>query len=418
MTFDEFRAQLGVADPKYDAWEPDWGVSRASFAPERLFFLGPEYVRATCERLCISADIAEAMVAAAAGIRANSALARLAWHLYRRMFETPGLERADVRSWPLPPAQAAPYADLFMALLFLAGVPRIEAFYRRHNLPEEVFLETMTDLELWIREYRRKTGRWGFDELGWLVNHFTGKLFRLGRLQFQFGKFRYDYHAFRRRHDGRVLLLAGAGICVHPAGWAAGGPSPETPSAPYREGPGSIHGWPVAPTGSIVRRELRLDAGAWRRVLKKEDPVLNIHIPAGSPMGFEACGDSFRRALAFFAEFFPDFHYRAFACGSWLLDPQFEDYLPEASNIRKFLREFYLFPLPGAAGGSTLARVLGGPVTNLEEAPRKTSLQRVVVAHLKAGKRWREGGGLLFPEDLNWGHRVYRENETALPPTD
>ncbi len=408
MTFNELCAQLGVAGPEYDAWRPDWEVSQACFAPDQPAFLNPAVVESTCKRLRFSPDVTAAAAAAAAGIRANSALARLAWHLYRRMYVTPGLSAAGVRSWPLPPPGSAPHADMFMAVLFLAGIPRIEAFYREHRIPEAVFLDTMADLELWIREYRRKTGRWGFNELGWLVNHFTGNLFRLGRLQFQFGKFRYDYHAFRHRADGRVLLLAGGGIYVHPDGWAAAGPSPETPAAPFRKGAAETCGLPVDPTGRIACREVCLKQADWKCILERDAPVLNIHIPAGGPMDFEQCGQSLRRAPDFFGKHFPEFEYRAFACGSWLLDPQFELYLPETSNIRRFLREFYLFPLPGAAGDSTVARVLGGPATDLAEAPRKTSLQRVVIAHIEAGRRWREGGGVLFPEDLDWGRQVYR----------
>jgi len=37
---------------------------------------------------------------------------------------------------------------------------------------------------------------------------------------------------------------------------------------------------------------------------------------------------------------------------------------------------------------------------DLDHAPQDTALQRVVVLHLQAGRGWRSGGCIVFPEDL------------------
>jgi hypothetical protein len=131
-------------------------------------------------------------------------------------------------------------------------------------------------------------------------------------------------------------------------------------------------------------------------------------------MSHQACGDSFIRAQSFFPTFFPNFQVHAYACTSWLLDPQLADYLSEDSNIIRFQQELYLVPVPGTDGSQTMARVFGGPVADLNTAPRDTSVQRAVLAHLESGKVWRQGASLLFPDDLQWGERVYRSGRRAL----
>src|SRR5262249_30698373 len=136
------------------------------------------------------------------------------------------------------------------------------------------------------------------------------------------------------------------------------------------------------------------------------DPVLHIHIPAGSPMDPAACGESFAAASTFFGRHFPERPFVAFTCSSWLLDPTLQALLPAASNIARFQREVYL--LPGrAAGKSTLVRVFGDVPPDLTHAPRDTTLRRAILDHLLAGGHLSGGRCVLFPADLSWGRQVY-----------
>jgi hypothetical protein len=134
--------------------------------------------------------------------------------------------------------------------------------------------------------------------------------------------------------------------------------------------------------------------------------VLQLHIPDGSPMAFDACGESFRQALAFFPRHFPEHRFRAFACSSWLLDAQLQDLLPSASNLVRFQREVYLLPAPGD-GRSTLERVFGRVPERFDQAPQQTTLQRALVAHLAAGRHLRNGRCFLLRDDVRWGSQVY-----------
>ena len=74
--------------------------------------------------------------------------------------------------------------------------------------------------------------------------------------------------------------------------------------------------------------------------LKKGDPVIAVHIPADGPMCADACNASFALAKEFFARYFPEYHYKAFTCHSWLLDPELKNLLGEDSNIIQFQNRF------------------------------------------------------------------------------
>ena len=104
----------------------------------------------------------------------------------------------------------------------------------------------------------------------------------------------------------------------------------------------------------------------------------------------------------------------AVTCSSWLLDPQFEDWLKPESNIVRFLREWYLAPRPGANDGQTFERIFGGPVDDINTAPRDSSLRRAILDHMKAGGRWRSTASVIFPEDINWGAQVYRNGRAFI----
>jgi hypothetical protein len=82
--------------------------------------------------------------------------------------------------------------------------------------------------------------------------------------------------------------------------------------------------------------------------------------------------------------------------------------LPPDSNIVRFQKEFYLFPI-FSGGRSGFERIFGGDFRDLSKAPRDTTLRRAVLGHLEAGGYLRGGGALLFAEDLDWGAQVYRK---------
>ena len=175
-----------------------------------------------------------------------------------------------------------------------------------------------------------------------------------------------------------------------------------------------LQGNPLCPLGHVLRPPVTLNPAVWHEILRPGDPVMTVHIAATGPLDQEACGASFQQAVAFFADHFPDWPYRAFTCESWLLDPQLERLTPGPSKILAFLREWFLHPLENASEAQTLERVfsrLDGQRPDLAAAPGQSSLQRAMLSAMAAGGRFRSGGGVLFPDDLDWENQIYRRPE-------
>ena len=98
----------------------------------------------------------------------------------------------------------------------------------------------MSDIRIWSENFREKSGYTGLQEVGWIHNHLTCKIFRLGRLQFQ------PFHFY------------------------------------------------LPP---CVSKEKRKNVG-----IRIGEKVLNVHIPQGEKLLREECEKSFRMAEEFFSD--------------------------------------------------------------------------------------------------------------------
>jgi hypothetical protein len=125
------------------------------------------------------------------------------------------------------------------------------------------------------------------------------------------------------------------------------------------------------------------------------DPALGIHIPESGPLTPEACDDSLARAGPFFARHFPETPMRIGICTSWLLDPQLLEYLAPDSNIMRFQRRFTLVSEGYDGDADVLRFVFHRIAPNIDDLPQRTALERAIVAHLRAGRHWRNRTGWL-----------------------
>lgn len=119
------------------------------------------------------------------------------------------------------------------------------------------------------------------------------------------------------------------------------------------------------------------------------DGVLDIHIPETGPLDQDACDASFVRAR----EVYP--HHQTAICTSWLLDPLLADVLPADSNIVRFQRRFELVAAEQDADHDVLRFVFHTYDTDLDKLDPTTTLERALVAHLRAGGHWRSPSGRL-----------------------
>jgi hypothetical protein len=123
--------------------------------------------------------------------------------------------------------------------------------------------------------------------------------------------------------------------------------------------------------------------------------VLNIHIPETGPLRPEECDRSLAAARPFFDRHFPGHDYRTGVCTSWLLDEQLAGYLPAESNIIRFQRRFSLLPGGTDSNDAILRFVFRTRQADLRRLPQNTTLERVIVEHVRRGGTWRERSGWL-----------------------
>lgn len=236
--------------------------------------------------------------------------------------------------WTAMPPELGAVGRYFYVWVFLAALPDVRRYHAELGIPDDASWEILADLGLQVAVTRRVLGVGGLRTHNWLTLHFRGMIYSLGRLQFE-----------RRR------------------------------------------------LGTEIPEGLPAEPGAH---------VLGLHIPETGSMTAAACEDSLARAREFFPRYFPDEHYRLGTCGSWLMDEQLADHLPDDSNIVAFQRRFRLLPdaRPGDAAVTEFVfrRVGDGPDfprSILDELPQRTTLERAIVEHLRAGRHWQVRTGWL-----------------------
>ncbi len=406
-----------------------WSESQATY-PNAPPFLTPDAVSENANWANCSPKATSFLQETAARISADPDLSRLTWHFHHLLFLTK-THKANPSTWPLLTPLLDKHGGAFYLLIALSGIPIIRAFHTTRHIPESTTRDTCSDIAIWAEHYRTNgiernsafvhpagQGFWGLDTriFSWLNNHFTGDLFRLGRLQFIQRPYRCDFLAFRNRTSRRVALLAKENIAFRADGEIDGNGGIYDPEHAWNSHltsePNRVTGTPIHPSGKALDQEITLDLNTWEPILSPGDPILEIHIPEDGPMSFDACGDSFHKALNFFPRYFSDRPFRAFCCTSWLLDPTYQNLLSPESNIVRLQKECYLFPLFCPGGRNGLTRIFGPHAANLATAPRDTTMRRAVLDHLDSGGYLKSGGALLFPENLDWGTQTYLKQPT------
>ena len=402
-----FAAVMKAAGiPEQNAlWAGSWPDSQASFSLNNLYFFQPRWMDEALAKLKMPEAINAAFRQAQPFFAQHPALQRLAWHCCHLLYQT-RFDPAALKTWPLLSQSLGPDADMFYAFIGLAGLPHLERLHAQRGIDPAITHDTMADMSLWMQDHRQKQGRWGLGNLVWVYTYLSDKLIKLGRLQYsQPGEFTHDFHVYRHRSNRRVLMLAGDGMQFRPDGQFDGAnkitAGARAWTSRWAATPAEISGHPITPLGEAQREAVVLSASEWEEVLSRKSQARAVHIPATGPLTHEACTDSFRQACAFLPAHYPEAPFCAFTCISWLMDNQFGRHLPGTSNILQFQRKFYLYPVPGAGDGQTYERVFGRSYANIDEAPQTTSLQRTLVAHVKAGGRWHSGGGFILREDAS-----------------
>jgi hypothetical protein len=237
----------------------------------------------------------------------------------------------EVPRWFPSPLEVEGMDPYFFVHVFVATLPDTLAYHRSRGIPEVASWAILADLGRNVRVNRKRYGTGGLEVSHWLMLHFRGSIYQLGRLQFERSMM---HNRFAR------------GLAAH----------------------------------GVVR--------------SPDDLVLSLHIPDFlGPLSPEACDASIEMAKTFYAVHFPEDRYEYAVCHSWLLDPQLKGYLAPTSNFIRFQERFELAEVTGDADRSIVQFVFGPVPDDYGDLPRRSSLERAVADHLAAGGHWRSRSG-------------------------
>ncbi|MCT9867748.1 acyltransferase domain-containing protein [Paenarthrobacter aurescens] len=122
--------------------------------------------------------------------------------------------------------------------------------------------------------------------------------------------------------------------------------------------------------------------------------VLGVHIPEDGGLSPTLVDASMAEARTFFPQYFPDKPATLATCDSWMLDPYLVEHLPD-SNIAAFARRFTLDRCTDAPTDAVYFTFRQRGLQGLDQLPRETSLQRVVLERIDDGGTWQLGHGHL-----------------------
>ena len=393
----EALTQLGLPLEAQEKWSHNWALSQASFPKNGLFFAQEDYLREVAEISRLRAEARPAFFASGKLIREHEPLARLAWHCHWLAHLATKEEAGGVSAFPSSlDAGALLGCTFFSGIVAMAAYPRIKAYYAERDIPMSVLSDSALALDIWSENYFAKYGVWGCDHGSWLIQHTIPTLFRLGRLEFQFGAFRSSGYTFcRNKKSGELALLAPPELPVADGGYFAQADQKADFTTTLVKTEESVTGYPALPNGRLAYQPCTLSLSDWELPFADGDKVINVHIPACAPLEYERTRDSFRICRDFFATYFPGYEYKGFQCGSWLLDSSFPRFLPPESNIVRFQSLFRLFPAPAGNDWQHRERVFGNPELPLDQVPQKTSLQKILKREMLKGFRFRGGFGFI-----------------------
>jgi len=208
----DFFARIGIDDAP-EIWRVNYDAAKASYPEKGPEFLNQKYLYDANELIRLDADKFDFLLRSAEFFRKSEDRSLFVWLWYRCVVMTDNGEKPNVANWPVP-ENFGEYSAMPHAFVLLGMLPRLKEFYREKSITTDVLAETVSDMNVNMDEHKSKYGYYGVGAFryDWLKNHFTGKLFSLGRLQFM-----HDYFT----EQSNALTVGDGYLQVHIPG---GGP--------------------------------------------------------------------------------------------------------------------------------------------------------------------------------------------------
>ena len=404
--------ELNLKKTDLEAIRPHWEESVRTMPSTSILFLDASEIQASAEYCSLDKSLIAEIHKTAQIISKNRPLKLLAWHCKQCLYEY--TDSSNIKDWPDLEGVLGNNAGIFYLIVGLSVVPMVRKVHRSMGIPGQITRDTCMEINCKNNNHRAGTGgRNGIlrKQLYWLRHYTEGRLFRLGRFEYMLKEIDDFITVFRNIKTGEVMALAKNETLFNSEGFIYQDMEKgETGFLSYLVDDNDvIRGTPISPYGMGMHNEAVLEKSRWKRVLGTSDTVLNMHIPSGGNMNPEACQESFISAFDFFQHYFPDKDTRAIVSSSWIFNTQLEENMPD-SNMARFMRELYLFPIP-LSGRSAFFHIFYREIDDLSMVPRDTRLQRMIVEIFESGGRFRKSGMFFLKEDLPYfGTQYYRRN--------
>ena len=393
QSFQELMSLLHIHNPP-EEWDNNWEKALAFYEGEhQLYFLKNEYFSEANLFFKLNKEKSDAFYNALELIRGRRDLTTLAWLWKYLLYEkTNPLEANDVASWPVPKDAMGTSVNMFPIIVVVSNLPWLIEHYKERSISNTILIDTLSDIGINMGESRNKTGLWGIenDHLGWLLNHFHGRIFRIGRLQFAAKEYDQSAIVCRHKKSGKVVALEG----------------------PLVEIADFFEGRPITPQGEVLPQPVKLSISEWEVALNQGDFLLDVHIPRGSKLDYEQLLESYLSAIEINPKLFPKHQFKGFICHTWIFDPILQSILPGTSNLVKFQKDYYLYRIVN--DDSIFTTVFVNKPEDLNALPEETSLQRAIKEHVLSGNQMRSAAGFLLFEDFQKGSAYYKEKQGTV----
>lgn len=409
----ELLAKEFQFDSLPENFKDNWEAAVKTYPEAIPFFLEDDFIDYIMEEFSFISEFTDMFKEGAEVARRDKRVSHIAWLWYHMCYVSGDWN--NIYSWPNMNSIIGIHGNMIPILVLFAGYENMLDFYKERNIPEEIIAANYHGIQIsfnWFKKMYEKPGV-GNNVLAWAVRYFTGVLFYIGRLQYEFRDFGNKIFVYRNRNTGEAICLLEDGQVFRGDGQYNGtnGIIDEKGAwtSKFREFNGLIQGNAAAPKSYAIDKPVTLKADEWELVLKRDDPVLSIHIPAEGRLDYDALKESFLRTEPFFSTYFPDYNWQALVCNTWLLDTKLRDFLRDDSNIVKFQDSFYLYPLYSPNNTGVYRFLFGTDEQDPEKLEAKSSLQRNVRDYLMDGGKIKLGGGFLLRQDLDKPRGYYQD---------
>lgn len=291
-----------------------------------------------------------------------------------------------------------PY-DMLTALAMCQSTPDFYAQMVAHNVPQRILLDSLKIPVKCVEYHNNRNARPRLTSFEWYQHAYDGKLYRVGRLQLEFPLGMPEMYRVFENEDGKTVSLAN--MTVHRDGFPLGSRNYEDAegsfTATVEETDQYYEGYPFESNGHVSLNKIKLPKSDWSVKLERGDLLVGLHIPPNEPFGNDVVEEALTESVKLLEKNYPEYKYKAFFCGSWLLDPALVEILGEDANISKFCKRFIPFGVK-SAGTSPFGYVFHkyGDDLKIEDFPENSRLQRALKRHYLSGKAIYDMHGVFF----------------------